>query len=54
MCKEIGHSINPFIDNFEEKYAIISKFLKPYQIKILSFYYRDFKDDELNNICKWE
>lgn len=47
MREEIGHDIYSFIYNFIEKDGRISKFIKPYQIKILSFYYRDFKDDEL-------
>ena len=52
MCEEIENYINSFIDDFEEKYSIICKYLKPYQIKILSFYYSDCKDDELYKICK--
>lgn len=30
MCKEIEQSIGSFIDDFDEKYSIISKFLQPY------------------------
>ena len=37
MDEEIQTFIDSFIDDFEEKYSIISKYLKPYQIKILSF-----------------
>ena len=52
MCEEIQKYINSFIDNFKEKYSIIGKYLKPYQIKILSFYYSDCKDDKLYKMCK--
>ena len=52
MCEEIQNYINSFIDDFKEKYSIICKYLKPYQIKILSFYYSDYKDDELYKMCK--
>ena len=47
MCEEIGHYIDSLIDDFTEKDNIIRKFLKPNQIKMLSFYFRNFKDDEL-------
>ena len=52
MRDEIRNFIDLFIDDFEEKYSIICKFLDLYQIKILSFYYSDFKDDELYKMCK--
>ncbi len=42
MRDEIRNFIDLFIDDFEEKYSIICKFLDLYQIKILSFYYSDF------------
>ena len=52
MCEEIENYIDSFIDEFKEKYSIICKYLEPYQIKILSFYYSDCKDDELYKMCK--
>ena len=52
MCEEIQNYINSFIDDFKEKYSIICKYLKSYQIKILSFYYSNCKDDKLYKMCK--
>ena len=52
MCEEIENYIDSFNEEFKEKYGIIWKFLNPYQIKILSLYYSDFKDDELYKMCK--
>ena len=52
MCEEIQNYIDSFIEKFKEKYSIICKYLKPYQIKILSFYYSDCKDDKLYKMCK--
>ena len=52
MCEEIENYINSFIDDFKEKYSIICKYLEPHHIKILSFYYSDYKDDELYKMCK--
>ena len=52
MCDEIQNFIDSLIADFEENYSIICKYLKPYQIKILSFYYSDFKDDERYKMCK--
>ena len=52
MCEEIENYIDSFIEDFTEKHYKISKFLNPYQIKILSFYYSFFKDDGLYKICK--
>ena len=52
MCEEIQNYIDSFIEKFKEKYSIICKYLKSYQIKILSFYYSDCKDDKLYKMCK--
>ena len=52
MCEEIQNYINSFIDDFKEKYSIICKYLKSYQIKILSFYYSNCKEDKLYKMCK--
>ena len=52
MCEEIQNYIDSFIEKFKEKYSIICKYLKPYQIKILSFYHSDCKDDKLYKMCK--
>ena len=62
ICREIGNYIDSFIDDFQEmqpslsyskeKYSIIRKYLETFQIKTLSLYYSDFKDDELYKMCK--
>ena len=52
MCEGIQNSIDSLIDDFKEKYSIICKYLKSYQIKILSFYYSNCKDDKLYKMCK--
>ena len=52
MCSEIENQINSFIGEFVEEYDIISKFLEPNQIKILSFYYSELISDELYKISQ--
>ena len=51
MCEGIQNFIDSFIDDFKEKYSIIYKDLKPYRIRILSFYYNNFKDGV--HFCTW-
>ena len=52
MCGEIENQINSFIGEFVEEYDIISKYLEPNQIKILSFYYSELISDELYKISQ--
>lgn len=47
MSDEINEHIGSCINDLTGKCTIISKFLKHNQIKMLSFYYSDSKDDEL-------
>ena len=54
MREEFRHDIDPLIDDFTEKYSRIIKFIKPYQIKILSFYCRDCKDELIRYVKYWE
>lgn len=52
MREQIENGIDSLVDDFEEKHYIIAKFLRPYDIKVLSFYYSDFDDNELYKMCK--
>ena len=62
ICSEIENYIDSFVNDFQEmlpslsrskeKCSIISKYLETYQMKILSLYYSDFKDDELYKISQ--
>ena len=61
MREQIENGIDSLVDDFEEKHYIIAKFLRPYRkallpteydIKVLSFYYSDFDDNELYKMCK--
>ena len=52
MREQIENGIDSLVDDFKEKHYIIAKFLRPYDIKVLSFYYSDFDDNELYKMCK--
>lgn len=52
MREQIENGIDSLVDDFKEKHSIIAKFLRPYDIKVLSFYYSDFDDNELYKMCK--
>lgn len=61
MREQIENGIGSLVDDFEEKHYIIAKFLRTYRkallpteydIKVLSFYYSDFDDNELYKMCK--
>ena len=61
MREQIENGIDSLVDDFKEKHYIIAKFLRPYRkallpteydIKVLSFYYSDFDDNELYKMCR--
>ena len=61
MREQIENGIDSLVDDFKEKHYIIAKFLRTYRkallpteydIKVLSFYYSDFDDNELYKMCK--
>ena len=52
MREGIENGIDSLVEDFVDKHNIISKFLRPFDIKVLSFYYSDFDDNELYKMCR--
>ena len=52
MCEEIANYIDSLVEEFKENNNIIAKFLRPFDIKVLSFYYSDFDNKELYKISR--
>ena len=48
----IKNFIDLFIEDFVENHNMNSKYLKPYKIRILSFYYSDLRNNELYKIAQ--